>query len=845
MSTYGSGVYGAGLFGEGDAVTVVGGTATTVGAAQAGAAVVALAVAGGTATTVGEALPGTVWVTVRKNLMRTPSAEQGAFSTGTGDGTLQRSQSADRAWHGTKSIKVEHLTGTPNNLFTLTQPLSVPTGTTVTFKVRGYFPSSNVSVFDRMRTIFRDDAAGINYSTISTVAPVTAFAEDQWVEFKVTHTVPPGTTLSRLYWRFMSVAPKTIGDAVYYDGFQSDDEPYFDGDTPDTATERYSWLGVAGNSESIMEATAKVVAGGVATTVGAALPGTVTVAIAVAGGTASEVSQANAGSVAQALLVVGGTAGETHSANAGVTFAALLVTGGTAAEVDTAHAGVVDQVTPVYNLDFEDFTLGPLVESELRAALDVAIPSNGYYDCVDIVSSGGSKQFQVTIPAGAVGSNGGADGTAIIYPLPEPLGQISYFFDFTWPAGVPFGLGGKITGFGGAESGNPPSGGSGPFYDGWSLRWNWDVGGELIGYAYHPDQPHEFGDGLHTGYYLTPGEQVRLGITADIATGAVRYLADGEPIYETTLDLLGIPATHFLMSVFRGGSGSSWAVDEDTPLLFDNLLLAGGLLEGGGGEDEDAVPPQPYLGVADYQIDVAPGTIEITIEGGEPDDYVQVKVDGVSTQLLRLSSDGSLRGVSIEIPEGLDAGPHTVAINSTTLLRGHLVAVFDVLVLTDALPPVTPPAPDALPVAVPEAVVAGTDVQRWVLQDLAPGGLGSWILPANPRTMDPLPFERTLTAERTADPDGLIHVTEASGRTAEWGFAGYYKTEDFQVQLAAYAELRRRLYLIDHRNRAWMITFSDLNMTPRKRTLDGGTFNDQTGDYDARVIIYGTYQEPT
>jgi hypothetical protein len=50
-------------------------------------------------------------------------------------------------------------------------------------------------------------------------------------------------------------------------------------------------------------------------------------------------------------------------------------------------------------------------------------------------------------------------------------------------------------------------------------------------------------------------------------------------------------------------------------------------------------------------------------------------------------------------------------------------------------------------------------------------------------------------------------------------------------QLLAYAELDHRFFVIDHRNRAWLVESTGVEFAPRKRGEDKGTFNDWRSDY--------------
>jgi hypothetical protein len=144
------------------------------------------------------------------------------------------------------------------------------------------------------------------------------------------------------------------------------------------------------------------------------------------------------------------------------------------------------------------------------------------------------------------------------------------------------------------------------------------------------------------------------------------------------------------------------------------------------------------------------------------------------------------------------------------------------------------PAADQDPTLVEQAFV----VLRWVLQDPTPGGLGSWVMPANPVAMDPLPKGRNLSVEHTTyggdgypGTGGRFHITEPAPMADAWKFSGVCLNKGMHDQLLAYAELDHRFFVIDHRNRAWLVESTGVEFAPRKRGEDKGTFNDWRSDY--------------
>jgi len=228
----------------------------------------------------------------------------------------------------------------------------------------------------------------------------------------------------------------------------------------------------------------------------------------------------------------------------------------------------------------------------------------------------------------------------------------------------------------------------------------------------------------------------------------------------------------------------------------------------------------------------SPGVINVILDLATPGATATFRVDGVAAGSATVGTDGSCGPLSLEVP-AVSRGWHTI-----TATVGTKTVSYDFYVQKDPRAPIIPPVPDADPQIVPAAMVG--DVQRWVLQDLMPGGLGSWVMPANPRSMSPLPRSFNVEAMHSTSVDhGQFHLMEAEPGPLPWTFAGYCPGQEFYDLLDSYRLINRRFYLIDHRNRAWTVTFDAVEMVPRKRQkLDDGSYNDWAGDYTVRAVIY-------
>jgi hypothetical protein len=225
----------------------------------------------------------------------------------------------------------------------------------------------------------------------------------------------------------------------------------------------------------------------------------------------------------------------------------------------------------------------------------------------------------------------------------------------------------------------------------------------------------------------------------------------------------------------------------------------------------------------------APTAVVVSVEEAAPDTVLTFSIDGTTVGSEETDVDGYIHNLSLPVPATLGAGTHTVSAGSAgsdtfTLAKAPATAV-------------TAPGAHAAPVA-----VAGTlqpqGHYRWVLQDLLPGGLGSWVMPKNPTSWTSPILERQLTATHTTARTGHFHVTEGSDPVFEFSFTGLTTTQAEHDSLAAFAALNRRFYLIDHRNRAWIVTFTSFNSSPRRRATVDGVVTDWLIDYTMNALVF-------
>jgi len=274
------------------------------------------------------------------------------------------------------------------------------------------------------------------------------------------------------------------------------------------------------------------------------------------------------------------------------------------------------------------------------------------------------------------------------------------------------------------------------------------------------------------------------------------------------------------------GSGAFTAVAGTSPMRAAHLAGSGDFTATAASENGYVLAPA-YLLVLDPTIEQTPDTVRVTMSNTRPLVEVVFRIDGV--EVARDTSDVNGDVLELVLPVGrqFGAGMHTVT--GTTAHRSA-AGTFEVLADPNALP--QPQAPSTPPQFVPEAV------NRWVLQDRMPGGLGTWVMPINPTSMSSPHVRKTVASVSTTAVRGTPHVSEGA-EPVEWEFAGFAPDKAFQDQLIAFSQLPYRFYLIDHRGRAWTVAISRLTITPRKRTKDAtGTSSDWLADYSVALALF-------
>lgn len=247
------------------------------------------------------------------------------------------------------------------------------------------------------------------------------------------------------------------------------------------------------------------------------------------------------------------------------------------------------------------------------------------------------------------------------------------------------------------------------------------------------------------------------------------------------------------------------------------------------------LPPEIELEVLTPIIEQAPDSVDFTISGGQPQTEATIDIDGTDLMTVYLDTNGELGVTSVALDEVLGTvGMHTLTVTQVTPF-GTVTADgdFEVLNAAPTLPP--EPEPDDGP-----GTVTPSPVTRWILRDLAPGGLGDYTLVINPKEMTAPHFSRTLTSKRSVLDTrlgGQFHVYESAPQPREWSFSGYAPTEEMCNKLQAYQKINRKFWLIDHHNRAWKVVFVNVELVAKLRHTYNGEVSDWGHNFTVNALV--------
>lgn len=269
---------------------------------------------------------------------------------------------------------------------------------------------------------------------------------------------------------------------------------------------------------------------------------------------------------------------------------ALLLVGTTA----PLASGIV-----LYENDFEDDPVGTYSVSNLNADWNSPNGETGVAEgrvaITNDVDAYGGKSLVVTYPEGE--SNNGKSQWKL--DLDQGYEELYLSYRIRFDDNFDFVRGGKLPGLCGAacnSGGDQPTG-----TDGWSARMMWRTDGSggsqtnrdtanIVQYAYHVDQPSQFGHDLRwddgngndwkefesdTWYHLqhrvvmnTPGQD----------DGIIQAWLDGELVLDQQdlhfRDTTSIQIDQLYFSTFFGGSSAIWETTKDEHVYYDDFVVS-------------------------------------------------------------------------------------------------------------------------------------------------------------------------------------------------------------------------------------------------------------------------------
>lgn len=297
----------------------------------------------------------------------------------------------------------------------------------------------------------------------------------------------------------------------------------------------------------------------------------------------------------------------------------------------------------------------------------------------------------------------------------------------------------------------------------------------------------------------------------------------------------------------------------DASLYLPPPVIGGGTLSGrGDGEMYPASNQDLRLvfWIPKSTVHVTPTSVLGFVTNAQPHEEIDFVLRGKVIYTDEADSDGDLMGSSIPLTWQNHGDYQIYARPHQNRGRGSSSETVHVSRDQYGSPRVIPP--DARPVEIPDANTywhhhedhgnqnqpyydpAVHDVsyshlkhRHWVLQDLAPNGIGSWVLPINPSSQTSPHWKRGLTVSHTTSSSGRDIVWQQAGQPTEWSFSGYCPDKKFHDNLLAYRELPRRIYIIDHRNRAWVAVITTVDLVARN-----DPYNKWAHNYTVNTLVH-------
>lgn len=205
----------------------------------------------------------------------------------------------------------------------------------------------------------------------------------------------------------------------------------------------------------------------------------------------------------------------------------------------------------------------------------------------------------------------------------------------------------------------------------------------------------------------------------------------------------------------------------------------------------------------DAEVQQTPAGLLVHLSNGAPNELVTISLVGPTVitgfATTRLDDFGNHADYMVDLP-AVPAGQYYLRVEGA--ISGGDDSPFEIL--NDALDwgDDTPKPVDTPPVTDP--------AQHWRFYDLRDPDV-TWTFVRNPSSWSNVFPPNDFTHAKTTAPDGQPLTWEAAQRPWRMEFKGFIETEQEYDQLAFWSQLRRRFWLIDHRNRAWLLTIEQFD----------------------------------
>lgn len=231
-------------------------------------------------------------------------------------------------------------------------------------------------------------------------------------------------------------------------------------------------------------------------------------------------------------------------------------------------------------VDFEQQAQGSYSDEQVKKAWP-KVKWSGLQDRAKIVTNTEQGQvLRIAYPSGSVGPH--HNGGQFLVQLP-PAKEYWLSYRVRFSKSFDFRKGGKLPGL--TSGGGKYTGGSRPQNgEGWSARYMWKPGGQVMLYLYYIDMPGKWGENLLLkNVHFTPGswhrltQRIRVNDTGTKNARVDVWFDDKKVLARENIRLrIGEQGLidSFYFSTFHGGNTPDWAPQTDGFVSFDDFLIS-------------------------------------------------------------------------------------------------------------------------------------------------------------------------------------------------------------------------------------------------------------------------------